>query len=295
MARAARLVLVPALPVVARCPALEPPRVVRVQAGGKGGGAPGSAGAATWAALPRALAATAQREQRRQWRSSSGGSQVGGGAGQKSTPIPVKDLPVIKEMPDPLTMKTGPKLLRLTMESAPAGADQILEDYEYGHMPPPPGNVKASTTTALRRITVSGLEADYRMLHLTFGPGEKLSFDLGLFTPVSSTAADKFPVLIRSPPAPTRKLGQCLSRALPRLRGGHRALSKAGRRLSQLGLERVLSCLSRLRLARHFRLGMGLSRAVDYLVTDASIASDKIMITGVSTSGSSGAARGRIR
>jgi len=55
------------------------------------------------------------------------------------TAIPVKDLPSITEMPDPLTMLDGTKVT--TQEQWKARRRemiQILEDYEYGHMPPPP-------------------------------------------------------------------------------------------------------------------------------------------------------------
>ena len=214
----------------------------------------------------------------------NGGSLVSGTAGQKSTPIPVKDLPVIKEMPDPLTMKDGTKVT--TPEQWKLRRQemiQILEDYEYGHMPPPPGNVKATTATASHRITVSGsLEADYRMLHLTFGPNDKLSFDLGLFTPVDATNT-KFPVLVSLTSNTDEKSLSSASVALAR-----------GYAVATVPYQKLGADSSSWKSSGFFpsypdydwrdisAWAWGLSRAVDYLVTDTAIDADKIMITGVS-------------
>jgi len=199
-------------------------------------------------------------------------------------PVPVKDLPAIKEMPDPLTMKDGTKVT--TPEQWKLRRQemiQILEDYEYGHMPPAPGNVKATTTTASKRISVnSSLEADYRMLHLTFGPNDKLGFDLGLFTPVSSTQT-KFPVLISLTSTTDEKSLSSASVALSR-----------GYAVATVPYQKLGADSSSWKSSGFFpsypdydwrdisAWAWGLSRAVDYLVTDAAIDADKIMITGVS-------------
>ncbi|HKO50441.1 MAG TPA: hypothetical protein VJV79_22115, partial [Polyangiaceae bacterium] len=216
----------------------------------------------------------------------SSGAQAAGSGGQKSKPIAVKDLPVIKEMPDPLTMRDGTKVT--TPEQWKLRRQeliQILEDYEFGHMPPPPGNVKATVATASSRISVnSGLQADYRMLHLTFGPGEKLSFDLGLFTPVSSTpAADKFPVLISLTSSSDAKSISSASAALAR---GYAVATvpyqKLGADASNWASTAFFPSYPDYDWRDISAWAWGLSRAVDYLVTDSSIAPDKIMITGVS-------------
>ncbi|MEI9937765.1 MAG: hypothetical protein WDO69_11150 [Pseudomonadota bacterium] len=217
---------------------------------------------------------------------SSGGSALSGAGGQKSTPIAVKDLPVIKEMPDPLTMKDGTKVT--TPEQWKLRRQeliQILEDYEYGHMPPAPGNVTATTTTALHRISVSsGLEADYRMLHLTFGPDEKLGFDLGLFTPVSSAqAGDKYPVLISLTSGTNEKSIADASAALSR---GYAVATvpyqKMGADASNWASTAFFPSYPDYDWRDISAWAWGLSRAVDYLVTDPAIDPDKIMITGVS-------------
>jgi hypothetical protein len=205
------------------------------------------------------------------------------------TAIPVKDLPSITEMPDPLTLLDGTKVT--TQEQWKARRRemiQILEDYEYGHMPPPPGNVKATVATALSRITIStSLKADYRMLHLTFGPGEKLGFDLGLFTPVDSTHAVKqYPVLIYLTMGASKTSVSDASAALSR------GYAVATINYSQLGADATNWNKSAFFPSypdydwRDFSAwAWGISRAVDYLVTDSIIDKEKIMVTGVSRCG----------
>jgi hypothetical protein len=206
----------------------------------------------------------------------------------KSPSIVVKDLPVIKEMPDPLTMNDGTKV---------ATADQwkmrrremirILEDYEYGHMPPPPGNVKATVTTPLSRVTASGKQADYRMVHLTFGPDEKCGFDLGIFTPVTPPEKKGYPVLIYLGFSnPTKSSLGDASAALSR------GYAVATINYTQMGADNTNYRTTAFFPSypeydwRDFSAwAWGLSRAVDYLVTDSIIDKDKIMATGVSRCG----------
>ena len=213
------------------------------------------------------------------------GSDVGSGSGgKKSTPIAVKDLPIIKEMPDPLTMKDGTKVT--TEEQWKARRQemiQILEDYEYGHMPPPPANVKASTVTASKRVTVSsGLEADYRMLHLTFGPDDKLGFDLGIFTPVKGVTAP-FPILVSLTFNSNEK---SISDATAALSRGYAVATVPYQQLGADSSSWKTSAFFPSYPDYDFRdisaWAWGLSRAVDYLLTDSAVDPSKIMITGVS-------------
>jgi hypothetical protein len=102
-----------------------------------------------------------------------------------------KDLPIQKEMPDALTMRDGSKVK--TTEQWRARREemkQILEFYELGHAPPPPGNVKGKEIQS--RDVLDGA-AKFRLVHLTFGPGEKLGFDIAIFTP---NGAGPFPTII---------------------------------------------------------------------------------------------------
>jgi hypothetical protein len=109
-----------------------------------------------------------------------------------STPFPdVGDLPVSKEMPGVMTLNDGekvttPKQWQLRREEMKA----ILEHYELGHAPPPPGHV---TGQELRSADVLDGTARYRLVHLKFGEHEQLGFDVAVFTP---TKGGPFPTII---------------------------------------------------------------------------------------------------
>ncbi len=112
--------------------------------------------------------------------------------------IPVNQLPVVEEMPDPLTMYDGTLVTTEAQRRARRREMiKILEDYEYGHMPPLPGNVSGEVTVPVFRVTAGGVQTDYRMIHLTFGANASLEIDLGLFTPATSPAdGGAYPTLI---------------------------------------------------------------------------------------------------
>jgi hypothetical protein len=236
----------------------------------------------------------------------------------KTAPVAVKDLPIIKDLPDPLIMKDGAKVR--TLEQWKARRREmidILEDYEYGHMPPPPGNVKASVVTPIHRVAADArggfgmrgfrgaepggtsavtatLQADYRKLHLTFGPGDKLGFDLGIFTPVAASlpagaaapTVKQFPILISLGfNADENSLGAA-SVALAR-----------GYAVATIGYSQLGADAPNYRSTAFFPAypeydwndisawAWGISRAVDYLVTDQAVDKDKIMVTGASRIG----------
>jgi len=95
----------------------------------------------------------------------------------------VADLPVRKEMPDPLTMNDGTKVT--TPAQWAKRREEIrktLDYYATGLMPPPPGNTKGQEM--LNQLVLNDT-VRYRLVHLTFGPDEKLSLDVGIYTPVA--------------------------------------------------------------------------------------------------------------
>ena len=66
----------------------------------------------------------------------------------------------------------------------------VLEHYELGHAPPPPGNVSGQD---IQSRTVLDGAAKFRLVHLKFGPGEKLGFDVAIFMPAKGAS---FPTII---------------------------------------------------------------------------------------------------
>ncbi|MGA9779582.1 MAG: alpha/beta hydrolase family protein [Limisphaerales bacterium] len=104
----------------------------------------------------------------------------------------VKDLPVRKEMPDAMTMDDGTKVTALTQwRVRREEMKAILEHYELGHAPPPPGNV---TGQDIKSLTLLDGTVRYGLVHLNFGPDERLGFDIAIFTPAKS--AGPFPTII---------------------------------------------------------------------------------------------------
>jgi hypothetical protein len=101
------------------------------------------------------------------------------------------DLPVQTNLPDVFTMADGTKITNFAQW--PARREEmkaILEHYELGHAPPPPGNVSGKDIQA---ETVLDGAAKFRLMHLSFGPEKKLGFDIAIFTPTNS---GPFPTII---------------------------------------------------------------------------------------------------
>jgi hypothetical protein len=101
------------------------------------------------------------------------------------------DLPAQTNLPDVLTMNDGSRLT--TPQQWPARRAEmkaILEYYELGHAPPPPGNVKGKVIRSQRLLDGT---VKYRLVHLGFGPHHQLGFDVAVFTPVGN---GPFPTLI---------------------------------------------------------------------------------------------------
>src|ERR1051326_523303 len=113
----------------------------------------------------------------------------------------VKDLPVRNELPDPMVMNDGAKITtKEEWAKRRAEMRRMLQYYAVGAIPPPPGNVKGSDLT--NEMVLDGT-VKYRLIHLTFGPGEKLFLDIGLFT---RNQGGPFPAIIyQTGPPPNAK------------------------------------------------------------------------------------------
>lgn len=103
----------------------------------------------------------------------------------------VDQLPDRPELPDPLVMNDGTKVTNPEQwKRRREEIKRILEYYAVGEMPPPPGNVKGAEVT--NELVLDG-KVKYRLVHLTFGPGEQLFLNIGIFTPI---AGGPFPAVI---------------------------------------------------------------------------------------------------
>src|SRR5690242_20353671 len=103
----------------------------------------------------------------------------------------VNALPLRKDLPDVLVMNDGKRVTNKSQwEKRRGEMKRILAYYAVGQAPPAPGNVRGSE---LKSEAVLDGAARYRLMHLTFGPGEKLGLDIGIFTPAQG---GPFPAII---------------------------------------------------------------------------------------------------
>jgi hypothetical protein len=101
------------------------------------------------------------------------------------------DLPVQTNLPDVFTMLDGSRVTNVAQW--PARREEmksILEFYELGHAPPPPGNVGGKI---LQSKTLADGTVNFQLVHLSFGPEKKLGFDIAIFTPMK---AGPFPTIV---------------------------------------------------------------------------------------------------
>ena len=121
----------------------------------------------------------------------------------------VDQLPNRAEIPDVMTLDNGKKVKTLKQwEERREQMKRVLEYYAVGLAPPPPGNVKGTEISS--QMLMDG-NVKYRLVHLTFGPNESLSLDIGIFTPAQG---GPFPALISPSGTPPG------AKALPRLADG---------------------------------------------------------------------------
>ncbi|HET7625778.1 MAG TPA: hypothetical protein VFM25_10995 [Verrucomicrobiae bacterium] len=101
------------------------------------------------------------------------------------------DLPVQTNLPDVFTMADGTRVTNVAQWPARREEmKEILEHYELGHAPPPPGNV---TGKILQSETLSDGAVKFKLVRLNFGPEKKLGFDIAIFTPANGKS---FPTIV---------------------------------------------------------------------------------------------------
>lgn len=113
-------------------------------------------------------------------------------AASAAPPFPeVNDLPVQTNMPNVMIMDDGTRVSTLGQwRERRKEVKAILEHYELGHPPPPPGNVKGKVLQSHDYLNGA---VKYRLVHLSFGPQGKLGMDIAIFTP---SEGEPFPTII---------------------------------------------------------------------------------------------------
>ena len=108
----------------------------------------------------------------------------------------VNDLPVQAALPDPLLTVAGEKITTVEQWARRrVEMKQIIQYYETGHIPPPPGNVIGKKLWSQK--TVDG-QTTCRHVRLTFGPEGKLELDLAILIPAETGASKSpFPTIVQ--------------------------------------------------------------------------------------------------
>lgn len=119
------------------------------------------------------------------------------------------ELPARPDLPAVLTAPDGSRISSAAAWPARrAEMLRVLEYYAVGQAPPAPRNVRGRL---VKSQELAGGKYRYRLVHLTFGPGETLSLDIGVYTP---TGPGPFPAVIAPSGTPPG------AAALPRLPNG---------------------------------------------------------------------------
>ncbi len=107
--------------------------------------------------------------------------------------LPVDELPAIETLPNPFVFNDGSPVK--TVEDWEKRREEIkamVLYYEYGHMPPAPGNVKAVIESEKEIFDGKGKE---QQIVLTMGPNQSLSMHILMNIP---TGSGPFPVIIKN-------------------------------------------------------------------------------------------------
>jgi hypothetical protein len=106
--------------------------------------------------------------------------------------VDMSGLPVVPELPDPFLLSSGN---RITSQAQwPLRREELKEIfayYEYGHMPPAPGNVAATEVSSTSLYAGATTKT---VVRLSMGPSLAIRFDVNLYIPAGKTGP--FPVVV---------------------------------------------------------------------------------------------------
>lgn len=99
--------------------------------------------------------------------------------------LEVSELPVHKDMPDPMILNSGERVTTPRQwQRRREEMKEILEHYFLGQAPPAPGNVTGEVVESKKLL--DGTVA-FDLVRVRFGPEQKLTFELAIFTPANAT------------------------------------------------------------------------------------------------------------
>jgi hypothetical protein len=206
----------------------------------------------------------------------------------------VKEMPAHPEMPDPLVTQAGERVTtpgqwQLRREEM----KNLMAEYVYGHMPPPPGKV---TSQEIRSGLLTNGIAFFRLVHLTFGESNQLGFDIRIFSPLPTNGVKApFPTIVH----PAFFDGD--NQALGYTEALRRGYAVADIYYPQLGADETNYQATGFFPAYPgydwndiAAWAWGISRCVDFLETDPATDKSKIAVLGLSRLGQSAALAGAL-
>jgi hypothetical protein len=101
-------------------------------------------------------------------------------------------LPVVADLPDPFLFENGERVASPSQWSARREEiKELFAFYEYGHLPPAPGNVNAAELSA---APVFGGTTTRNVVRLTMGPNRSITLDVNVYVPVGKPGP--FPAVV---------------------------------------------------------------------------------------------------
>ncbi|MFV2069479.1 MAG: hypothetical protein ACC645_21145, partial [Pirellulales bacterium] len=113
---------------------------------------------------------------------------------ERAVGVPLPDGPVRNELPDPFRRENGERV-RTPAEWSDRRDEilAILLRYEYGHLPPPPGNVAVASQQP--NVLRNGGKSTFRQLRLKMGPQERVTMRVHLYLPTEKPGP--YPAIVR--------------------------------------------------------------------------------------------------
>jgi hypothetical protein len=193
----------------------------------------------------------------------------------------VADLPVVEGLPDPFVMNDGSRVKsREDWAKRRAEIAEIIQFYEYGHIPPAPGNVEAKQ---MRSVSIFDGTARLYRGEIVLGPENKLRARVSFYVPEGRPGP--FPVVLNMSPVMDPRMRRIAQRYVER---GYILAGFERHDFDQESADRsdgVHPLYPDYDMATVAAWGWGAQRVVDYLLTRDDVDPRYIAITGHSRAG----------
>lgn len=196
-------------------------------------------------------------------------------------PKPPDQLPSIPELPNPFQFNDGSMVKSpQDWEKRRAELRELIQTYEYGHLPPVPGNV---TATEYTKRVLDGLNATEHRFVLSMGPDHRVSYHMDLTIP---DGKGPFPVIITGDMGWGKIKDPIVQDVIKRgyiLCEFNRTEIAADKKNDRSGIYQVYPEVSDMSALAAW--AWGYHRCIDYLLTRPDVDKAKIAITGHSRGG----------